>query len=194
MISGQRSFLTLNISVYCKTQNFTFQGTFMPIFNLSSSSALCLHLAILLIKTFRKKLYKYMASVSKNVDIDNLDDIVNKYNNTYHGTIKVKPVEVKPIKSKTYFDPCKEINDKDPKIKIGDFVRISKYKNIFGNNSTPNWLQEVFVVKKVRNTVPYTNVINGLNGEEIVGKFYENELEKSNQKGFITVKNQKEKR
>ena len=134
-----------------------------------------------------------MASVSKNVDIDNLDDIVNKYNNTYHGTIKVKPVEVKPIKSKTYFDPCKEINDKDPKIKIGDFVRISKYKNIFGNNSTPNWLQEVFVVKKVRNTVPYTNVINGLNGEEIVGKFYENELEKSNQKGFITVKKIKRK-
>ena len=112
-----------------------------------------------------------MASVSKNVDIDNLDDIVNKYNNTYHGTIKVKPVEVKPIKSKTYFDPCKEINDKDPKIKIGDFVRISKYKNIFGNNSTPNWLQEVFVVKKVRNMCHTQMLLMVLTGKKLLESF-----------------------
>ena len=69
-----------------------------------------------------------MTSVSKNVYIDKLDDIVNKYNNEYHSTIKMKPVDVK---SSTYTDSSKENNDKDPKFKIGDIVRISKYKNIF---------------------------------------------------------------
>ena len=74
------------------------------------------------------KMYKYMTSVSKNVYIDKLDDTVNKYNNRYHGTIKMKPVDVK---SNTYIDYSKETNNKDPKFKVGDNVRISKYKNIF---------------------------------------------------------------
>ena len=82
--------------------------------------------------------------------MDKLDDIVNKYNNTYHSTIKMKPVNVK---SNTYIDSSKEINDKDPKFKVGDTVRISKYKNIFAKVYTPNWLEEVFVIKKVKNTV-----------------------------------------
>ena len=81
-----------------------------------------------LIRTLNNKIYKYMTSISKNVYIDKLDDIVNKYNNTYHSTIKMKPVDVK---SNTYIDSSKEINNKDPKFKIGDIVRISKYKNIF---------------------------------------------------------------
>ena len=86
-----------------------------------------------------------MTSISKNVYIDKLDDIVNKYNNTYHSTIKMKPVDVK---SNTYINSSKEINDKDPKYKIGDIVRISKYKNIFARGYTPNWTEEVFVIKK----------------------------------------------
>ena len=69
----------------------------------------------------------------------------------------------------------KEVNDKDPKLKIGDYVRISKYKNIFAKGYTPNWSEEVFVIKKVKNTVPWTYVINDLNGEEIIGTFYEQE-------------------
>ena len=69
-----------------------------------------------------------MTSVSKNVYIVKLDPIVNKYNNTYHSTSKMKPVDVK---SNTYIDSSKEINNKDPKYKIGGTVRISKYKNIF---------------------------------------------------------------
>ena len=81
------------------------------------------------IRTLKNKIYKYMTSISKNVYIDKLDDIVNKYNNTYHSTIKMKPVDVK---SNTYIDSSKEINDKDPKFKIGYIVKISKYKNIFG--------------------------------------------------------------
>ena len=79
------------------------------------------------IRTLKIKIYKYMTSISKNVYVDKLDDIVNKYNNTYHSTVKMKPVD---IKSNTYINSSKEINDKDSKFKIGDIVRISKYKNI----------------------------------------------------------------
>ena len=78
------------------------------------------------IRTLKTKIYKYMTSVLKNVYIDKLDDIVNEYNNTYHRTIKMKPIEVK---YNTYIDSIKEVNDKDPKLKVGDHVRISKYKN-----------------------------------------------------------------
>ena len=105
------------------------------------------------IRTFMAKIYKYMSSISKNVYIDKLDDIVNEYNNTYHRTIKMKPVDVK---DNTYIDFKKEVNDKDPKFKVGDHVRISKYKNIFAKGYTPNWSEEVFVTKKVKNTVPWT--------------------------------------
>ena len=117
------------------------------------------------IRTLKNKIYKYMTSISKNVYIDKLDHIVNKYNNTYHSKIKMKPVDVK---SNTYIDSSKEINNKDPKFKIGDIVRISKYKNIFAKSYTPNWSEEVFVIKKFKNTVPWTYVINGLNGEELL--------------------------
>ena len=80
------------------------------------------------IRTLKNQFYKYMTSISKHVYIDKLDDILNKYNNTYHRTIIMKPVDIKPS---TYIDSSKEINGKDPKCKIGDIVRISKYKNIF---------------------------------------------------------------
>ena len=93
----------------------------------------------------------------------------------------MKPVGVK---SSTFIDSSKEIKDKDPKIKFGDTVRISKYKNIFAKCYVPNWYKEVFVIKKVKNTVPWTNLISDLKGEEIVGTFYEKELRKTNQKEF----------
>ena len=120
-----------------------------------------------------------MTSVSKNMYIDKLDDIVNKYNNTYHGTIKMKTVDVK---WNTYIDSSKEINDKDPKFKISDIVRISKYKNIFANVFTLNYSEEVFVIKKVKNTLPGIYVINDLHGEEIFWTFYEKELQKNKSK------------
>ena len=109
-----------------------------------------------------------MTSISKNVYIDKLDDIVNEYNNAYHTTIKMKPADVK---DNTYINTDKETNDKDPKFKFGDRVRISKHKNIFAKGYTPNWSEEVFIIKKVKNTVPWTYVINDLNGEEIMGHF-----------------------
>ena len=93
----------------------------------------------------------------------------------------MKPIEVK---DNTFIDSIKEVNDKDPKFKVRDHVRISKYKNIFAKGYTPNWSEEVFVVSKVKNTVPWTYVINDLNGEEIIGTFYEKELQKTNQQGF----------
>ena len=133
------------------------------------------------IRTLKSKIYKYMTSISKNVYIDKLDDIVDEYNNTYHTTIKMKPIDVK---DNTYINTSKKINYKDPKFKVGDRVRISKYKNIFAKGYMPNWSEEVFVIKKVKNTVPWTYVINDLNSEEIVGTFYEKELQKTNQEKF----------
>ena len=133
------------------------------------------------IRTLKGKIYKYMTSISKNVYIDKLDDIVDEYNNTYHTTIKMKPTDVK---DNTYINADKEINNKDPKFKVGDHVRISKYKNIFAKGYMPNWSEEVFVIKKVKNTVPWTYVINDLNGEEIIGTFYEKEVQKTNQEEF----------
>ena len=73
------------------------------------------------IRTLKNKIYKYMTSISKNVYIDKLDDIVNRYNNTYHSTIKMKPVDVK---SNTYIESSKEINNKNSKFKISDTVKI----------------------------------------------------------------------
>ena len=133
------------------------------------------------IRTLKSKIHKYMASISKNVYIDKLNAIVNKYNNTYYTAIKMKPINVK---DNTYINTNKEINYKYPKFKVGDSVRISKYKKIFAKGYMPNWSEEVFVVDKIKNTVPWTYVINDLSGEEITGTFYENELQKTNQKEF----------
>ena len=76
-------------------------------------------------------------------------------------------------KDNTYIDFWKEVNDKDPKFKIGDHLRISKDKNIFVKGYMPNWSEEVFIISKITNTVPWTYVIHDLNGEEIIGRFYE---------------------
>ena len=137
------------------------------------------------IRTLNNKIYKYMTSISKNIYIDKLDDIVNEYNNTYDRTIKMKPINVK---KNTYINIDKEINDKDPKFRVGDHVKISKYKNIFPKGYTLNWSEQIFVIKKVKNTVPWTYVINDLNGEKIIGTCYEKELQKTNQKEFIIEK------
>ena len=91
------------------------------------------------------------------------------------------------VKSNTYIDSSKEINNKYPKFKIGDYAGISKYKNISVEGYTPNWPEEIFEIKKVKNTVPWTYVINNLNGEEIARMFYEKELQKTNQNGKDTI-------
>ena len=133
------------------------------------------------IRTLKNKIFKHMTAVSKNAYFDVLDDIVNKYNNTVHRTIKMKPIDVT---SDSYAEYNEDSNENKPKFKVGDHVRISKCKTIFAKGYTPNWPEEVFVVSKIKNTIPWTYVISDLNGEPIAGSFYEKELQKTSQEKF----------
>ena len=130
------------------------------------------------IRTLKTKIYKYMTSILENVYIDKLSDIVNEYNNVYHRTITMKPVDVK---GNTCVGFNKEGHDKGRKFNVGDHVRISKYKSTFAKGYTPNWSED-FVISKVKNTVSWTYVISDLNGEELIGAFYEKELQKKKAK------------
>ena len=115
-----------------------------------------------------ERFIKHMTAVSKNVYFDVLDDIVNKYNNTVHRTIKMKPVDVI---SDSYAEYNKDFHKKDPKFKVGDHVRI------FAKGHAPNWWEEVFVLSKIKDTVSWTYVVTDVNGEEITGSFYKKELQ-----------------
>ena len=107
-------------------------------------------------RTLKTKIYKYMAWISKNLHIDKLDDIVNEHNNAYHRATKMKPADVK---------------DNDPKFKVGDYVRISKNKNIFTKRYTPNWSELVFLIKKVKNTVLWMTSLMTLKVKKILEHF-----------------------
>ena len=108
------------------------------------------------IRILKNKIYKYATSISKNVHIDKFVDM--------------KPIDVK---DNTHINIDKKVNHKKPKFKVGDHVRISKYKNIFAKGYTPNWSEEIFVIKEIKNTVSWTYVINDLNSEQIIGRFCE---------------------
>ena len=133
------------------------------------------------IRTLKNKIFKHLTAISKNVYFDVLDDIVDKYNNTVHRTIKMKPIDVT---NDSYAEYKEHFNKKDPKYKVGDHVRISKYKNIFAKGFVPNWSEEVFIVNKIKNTVPWTYTISDLTREQIIGSIYGKELHKTNQKEF----------
>ena len=122
------------------------------------------------IRTLKNKLYKHTTATGKNIYYDVLDDVVNKV-----STIKMKPIDVKNNK-RVYID---EHNEKDSKFKVGDRVRISRYKNIFAKVYAPNWSSEIFIVNKINDTVPYTYNLKDLNDEEIIGSFYDKELRKT---------------
>ena len=133
------------------------------------------------IRTLKNKIFKHMTAISKNVYFDVLDDIVNKYNNTVHKTIKMKPIDV----TDDSFAECnEESNKKNPKFNVGDHVRISNYKDVFAKGYTPNWSEEIFIIKEVKDTVPWTYSISDINNEKILGSFYEKELQKTDQKVF----------
>ena len=104
------------------------------------------------IRILKYKIYKNMNWVSINVYIDKLYDIVNKYNNKYHNIIRMKLVD---IKSNTYTDSSKEINNKNTKVNVDDNARISKYQIIFSKGFTPYWSEKCFAIKKVKNTFPW---------------------------------------
>ena len=116
-----------------------------------------------------------MTAISKNVYFNVLDDIVDKYNNTKNEIY---------VTGDSYAEYNENSNKKDPKFKVGDHVRISKYKSIFAKEYAPSWSEEVFVVSKIKNTVRWIYVISDLNGEEITGCFYEKELQKTSQEKF----------
>ena len=111
-----------------------------------------------------------MTTISKNVYIDVISEIVNKYNNTIHRAIKIKPIDVT---NDSYVEYNEESNKKGLKFKVNDHVRISKYKIIFAKGYIPNWSEEVFIVNEFKNTVPWTYTVNDLNGENVIGTFYE---------------------
>ena len=136
------------------------------------------------IETLKNKIYKYVNLISKNVYIDKLD-VVNKYNNTYHRTIKMEPIDVN-LNICIAFN--KENSNEGPKYKIGYHERTSKYKKIFANGYAPNCSEEVFVIKNVKNAGSWIYFISDFNGEEIDEIFYEKQLQKTNQKEFIVEK------
>ena len=130
------------------------------------------------IRMLKNKIFKHMTAVSKNVYVDVLDDVVNKYNNTVHRSMRMTPIDVT---SDSHAEYNENSNETKPKFQVGDYIRISKYKNIFTKGYTQNW-SEVFVVSKIKNTVPWTYAISSLNGEPITRSFYEKELQKAYQK------------
>ena len=134
-------------------------------------------------------MFKHMTPVSKTY-FDVLDDIVNKYNNTVYRTIKMKRIYVT---SDSYVEYNEDSNEKDPKFKVGDRARISKYKNIFTKGDTQNWSEEVFFIIKIQNTLPWTYVISDFIGEPIAGTLYEKELQQPIQEKFWIEKVSKRK-
>ena len=126
------------------------------------------------IRTLKNKLHKNMTATGKIVYYDVLHDVI-KYNNTKHSTINMKPIDVKNNK-RVYID---EHNEKDSKFKVGDRARISRYKNIFAKGYAANWSSETFIVNKINDTVPYMYNLKDLNDEEIIGSFYDKELQKT---------------
>ena len=116
------------------------------------------------IGTLKNKIFKRKISVSNNFYFNVLVAIVSKYKDTVHRSIKMKPIDVI---SDSYAEYNEDSNKKDPKLKVGDCVRISKYKNNFAKGYTQNWSEEVSIISKIKNTVPWTYVISDLNGEKI---------------------------
>ena len=120
------------------------------------------------IKTYKNKIYKHMTEVLKNLYISKVDEIDGKYNNTYHRTNQVKPAN---FVSDMYIEYAVERNGKDLEFKVGDHVRISKYKDIFAKGFTPSWSEKVFMIKKVKHTVLWTYIINDLHNEKLLKNF-----------------------
>ena len=133
------------------------------------------------IRTLKNKIFNHITTISKNVYIDVLNDLVNRYNYTVHKTIKIKPIDVT---NDSYVEYNEDSNKKNPKFKVVDCVRISKYKNIFAKGYIPNWSEEVFIVNEIKKTVLWTDTVNDLNDQKVIGTLYEKELQKTNQKKF----------
>ena len=142
------------------------------------------------IRTIKNKILKHMTAIHKNIYFHVLDDIVNKYNNTAHRTIKMKSID---DTSYSYAECIGDFNKKDPKFTVGDQVRISRYKNIFAKGYAPNWSEQVFVVSGIKITVPWTYVVSELNGEKLMEVFMKKNYKKLVKKNLEQKKYLKEK-
>ena len=135
-------------------------------------------------RTLKEIMWKYFTTNNTNKYIDSLDDMVSTYNNTLHRSIKMTPSEASQIENEdivrsNLYGGIKE-RTKKTKFKVGDHVRIPRYKRLFEKGYTPNWTKEIFQIDKIQNTNPVTYLIKDLNNEEILGSFYEPELQKTN--------------
>ena len=132
-------------------------------------------------RTIKTKMWKQFTVQGNTVYLDILPKILEQYNNTKHSPIKMTPVEASKKKNENtvYFNLYGDMEQllSKPKFKIGDKVRISKYKRkVFDKGYTPNWTEEIFLVDKIQSTNPITYRLKDLNNEEIQGSFYEPEL------------------
>ena len=137
--------------------------------------------AEIFVRTLKNKIFKHMTAISKNVYFGALDDIANKYNNTVHRTIKMKPIEVTDDSFAEYNE---ESNKKNPKFKVRDHVRISKYKDIFVKGYAPNYSEEIFVINKVKNKFHGLMLLVILMLKRLLEVFMKKKLQKTNQKEF----------
>jgi len=146
-------------------------------------------------RTMKEKMFKYFTANNTNKYIDVLDYFVERYNNMRHSSIKMTPVEAskKENEVRVYRNLYPDFTRRPmrAKFKTGDQVRILKKKGLFEEGFTPNWTEEVFAVSKIQRTSPVTYKITDLNGEEIQGTFYEQELQKASQEVYRTEKKDK---
>jgi len=137
-------------------------------------------------RTMKERMFKYFTANNTRRYVDVLDEMVNKYNNTRHSSIKMTPFEAsKKQNEKLVWSNLNGTHHQiKPKFAVGDRVRITKKKGIFDKGYTPRWTEEVFTVSQVQYTDPPTYRITDSNGEEIQGTFYEQELQKTSQELF----------
>ena len=140
-------------------------------------------------RTIKSKMWKNFTEQNSTQYLKMLPELLNEYNNKYHSSIKMSPVEASKKKNQgiVYYNLYgnRKLTKKQPKFEVGDTVRISKYKRkIFDKGYTANWTEEIFVVSKILNTNPITYEINDLHGEKITGSFYEQELLKTEQNKY----------
>jgi hypothetical protein len=127
-------------------------------------------------RTLKEKMWRYFTETNSNKYLDILPKLLSEYNNTIHRTIKMTPIEGSQVKNEHKINYMPKVTKEKPKFKIGDRVRIYKYKKLFSKGYETNWTEEIFVVSAINNTSPITYKIKDLNGEDIVGSFYKQEL------------------
>lgn len=137
------------------------------------------------IRTIKSKIFKYLTYKDTLRYIDVLDDIVSSYNNTFHRSISMKPVDVNDTNIVQVYENIRKSQKltttrkkKTPKLQVGDYVRITKDKNIFAKGYLPNWTEEVFKIKSIALRDPIVYYLVDLSGEDIEGSFYEPEVQK----------------